>query len=129
MLPSRDEESKERLAGEQAAWLQSVSTVAAAAKAEGNHPNPRKDDPFLAKAMKELLLLEKALPREALGADWDSGAWKDRVRSSGDASALKQALAELEEALQEGWVSPAFQRNLLLVRGAWLHTGGHCLPG
>ncbi len=56
------EEEEEALYQQQEAWLQSTPLVAAR-KAKGKHPNPSDDDPLIARVRRDLLLVEKAIPR------------------------------------------------------------------
>ena len=79
-------------------------------------------------AQKEMRCVEAALPREALRAWWDSAAWQAQVASAGNIAELRLLLGRLEEALQDGWLSPHFPRHPLLVKGAWLPTGGLPVP-
>lgn len=71
--------------------------------------------------------VQAALPREALEAGWDDGAWRAQVAYAGSIAELRLLLGRLEEAILDGWLSPHFQRSPLLVKGAWLPTGGWLL--
>ena len=65
MLEARDKDGEEGLLEDQLAWLQGISSFAAR-RAKGKHPQPQHEDPRLEKLQRDLLLVEKALPREAL---------------------------------------------------------------
>ena len=115
------EEASEQLYEEQEAWLKGVPLVAAR-KAKGKHPNPQDDDLCLAQLRRDMLLVEKALPRTAFVEDWDSAAWKEGVRVHSSPAEFRDSLANLELAVQDQLLSPYFVRMPLLVRGAWLPT-------
>ena len=122
-MPARKaEEEEDRLYEEQLAWVRATPLVAAR-KAKGRHPNPVDDDPCIERLRRDLLLVEKALPRTALTAEWDSASWKEGVRACSGAADFRDSLASLEGAVQEGYLSPYFYKEPLLVRGAWLPTG------
>ncbi len=71
-----------------------------------------------------------ALPAEALPPPFDPGAWREAVKSAASPADLRRALGRLEEGLHNDYVSPAFHRRPLLVKGAWLPTGlSSCLSG
>lgn len=46
-----------------------------------------------------------------------------QVSHASSISELRALLGHLEEAVQDKWLSPLFQRQPLLVKGAWLLTG------
>ncbi|KAK9843536.1 hypothetical protein WJX81_007913 [Elliptochloris bilobata] len=72
--------------------------------------------------------VEAALPREALAADWSAHAWRQGVRGAQGAGDLRAALAQLEAAVQGGFISPLYRRRLhpaaAHAGGAWQHAGG-----
>lgn len=80
-----------------------------------------------------LMLLRKVQPGLGNGlairlmAWWlKDGGWvshEQEVRDAAGPEELRSALASLETAIHEEYLSPLFQRNPLLVKGAWLHTG------
>ncbi len=65
-----------------------------------------------------------ALPAEALPPPFDPGAWREAVKAAASPLDLRRALGRLEEGLHNDCISPAFHRRPLLVKGAWLPTGG-----
>lgn len=122
-MPEPDnEEELDDLYDDQLAWIQE-SPLVAARKAKGKHPNPQDEDPCIARLCRDLLLVEKALPRTAFDSDWDSTAWKEAVRACASPANFRESLANLETALRQPFISPHFPRWPLLVRGAWLPTG------
>ena len=126
MPAPRSEEEEDRLYEEQLTWVRAAPLVAAR-KAKGRHPNPMDDDPCIERLRRDLLLVEKALPRTALAAEWDSASWKEGVRACNGASDFRVSLASLESAVQDQFLSPYFYKDPLLVRGAWLPTGAKLL--
>lgn len=48
---------------------------------------------------------------------------QEAVKGATSVLELRQALGRLEEGLNADYVSPAFHRRPLLVKGAWLPTG------
>jgi hypothetical protein len=58
------EEEEEVLYDQQLAWVQAIPLVAAR-KAKGKLPNPLDDDPLVARLKRDLLVVEKAVPRSA----------------------------------------------------------------
>lgn len=117
-----DEEESDRLYEAHLAWVKEMPLVAAR-KAKGKHANPQDDDPCIARLKRDMLLVEKALPRSAFMEDWDSAAWKDSVRACTQPSEFREALANLESSILDEFVSPYYRKWPLLVRGAWLPTG------
>ena len=124
MPAPKAEEEEDRLYEEQLAWVKTAPLVAAR-KAKGRHPNPMDDDPCIERLRRDLLLVEKALPRTALTPEWDSASWKEGVRACSGASDFRVSLAALESAVQVEYLSPYFYKDPLLVRGAWLPTGAY----
>lgn len=51
---------------------------------------------------------------------------EQEVRDAPGLEELRSALASLESAIHEEYLSPLFNRSPLLVKGAWLHTGTFC---
>ncbi|GAB4814610.1 hypothetical protein N2152v2_001656 [Parachlorella kessleri] len=79
-----------------------------------------------------LLMVLAALPGEALPPPFDPDAWREAVKGAATPLDLRRALGRLEEGLHNDYVSPAFHRRPLLVKGAWLPTGNEvasALPG
>lgn len=122
MPADRTDESREQLFEEHSEWVSSVSCVAAS-RVRGKLPHADADEPHLAKLKRDLLAVEKALPRDALRAEWDASTWRASAKNAGEPLEVRRALAELEDSLQEGWASLAFRKDPLLVRGAWFLTG------
>lgn len=70
-----------------------------------------------------LLMVAAALPPDALPPPFDATSWRAAVREAGSALELRSSLGRLEEAIGSDYLSPAFHRRPLLVKGAWLPTG------
>ena len=78
----------------------------------------------------DMLRVEAALPLSAMkDASWNSDAWQATVKAAQSALQFRQALGDLEMAVHEGflWQSHVQPRQPLLVKGAWMPIGRHCL--
>ena len=54
----------------------------------------------------------------------DRKAWDKAVRGAPDLPTLRDALGELQGAVRDNRLSQHFARTPLLVKGAWMETGG-----
>ncbi|KAK9797439.1 hypothetical protein WJX73_004705 [Symbiochloris irregularis] len=120
---------------EEAPWTDSVALFAsehlpadsdAMEEDEASEDEEEASSPFEASFKKlkgGLQKVEQALPRAALASSWDGDFWQEQVSNARSLAELRSLLGHLEEAIQDGWLSPLFQRSPLLVKGAWLLTG------
>ena len=72
--------------------------------------------PF-AKLRADMVRVQAAVPAKALTQDFDRAAWQQQVEAAEEVVQLRQALASLEGALSEEWLSPLFQRTPRHHRG------------
>lgn len=70
-----------------------------------------------------LLSDQAALPQGAIEGPWQGASWRTGVKRATTPLELRERLGELEGAIRDGALSPAFIRKPLLVKGAWLSTG------
>eukprot|EP00891_Asterochloris_glomerata_P006673 jgi/Astpho2/6673/Aster-x0287 len=66
--------------------------------------------PF-SKLQADMVRVQAAVPATALAEDFDREAWQQQVQAAEQVVQLRQALAVLEGALSEEWLSPLFQRT------------------
>ena len=78
---------------------------------QGRGPSP------LAKLRADMVRVQAAVPAKALAQDFDGEAWQQQVLAAQKVVQLRQALATLEGALSEEWLSPLFQRTPRHHRG------------
>ena len=72
--------------------------------------------PF-AKLRADMVRVQAAVLAQALAQDFDREAWQQQVEAAEEVVQLRQALALLEGALSEEWLSPLFQRTPRHHRG------------
>ena len=86
----------------------------------------------LAKLRADMVRVQAAVPAKALAQDFDREAWQQQVQAAEKVVQLRQALAMLEGALSEEWLSPLFQRTPRHHRGPHTMPDDHrmrsCLP-
>ncbi len=69
----------------------------------------------------DMLCVHAALPPKALTGPLDT--WEATVQQAPDARTLRTCLGTLEAAISDDVLSGEFQRDPLLVKGAWMPTG------
>ncbi len=87
--------------------------------------------PF-SKLQADMVRVQAAVPATALAEDFDREAWQQQVQAAEQVVQLRQALAVLEGALSEEWLSPLFQRTPRHhqgLRNAWCPSHAQLLAG
>eukprot|EP00884_Botryococcus_braunii_P016830 jgi/Botrbrau1/3830/Bobra.0183s0056.2 len=130
--PSQERQLKE---AERKVWLMNTNLLAPTRTGDsGGIPSPFRagESERLSKLKGDMLRVEAGIPRKALVDPWMSDRWRKEVRNAIGPEDLRGALATLEDAIYEEYLSPLFNRKPLLVKGAWLPTGqevASALPG
>jgi hypothetical protein len=75
--------------------------------------------------LQDMLKVHAALRAQSLSKLWQRASWEATVRAAESTEVLRNALGDLEAAVDEASLSPLFRRDQILVKGAWLPTGHH----